>query len=356
MTTIKDVAKLAGVSPATASQALNGRPRVNRDTRQRVIDAAAKLRYAPNLNGRRLARRRAESIAVIPGRNVSTVFSDSFYRAVMGGVTEATQARGYSLVITPAASRGSGQTSLPQILGHGAVDGALVAGVLDEQVLLALRERGLPVVLVDTYLPGVPVPAVMPDYRTGARLATEHLLHLGHRRVGFLGAAVGYPFGWHTYEGYTDALAARGVAQEAGLVRRSAIDVVAATAETAALLHLPAPPTAVFAVTDAMAIGALRAARERGVAVPAGLAVVGMDDIELSAYTDPPLTTVRIAKDELGRLGAERLIGLIEGDDTGPALRFVGGELVVRESCGARSRAASIEGALDRSGSRGLIP
>ena len=149
MTTIKDVARLAGVSPATASQALNGRPRVHSETRQRVVDAATKLRYAPNLNGRRLARRRAESIAVIPGQNVATVFSDSFYRAVMGGVAEATQARGYSLVITPGAWGGAERRDLPGVLGHGAVDGALLAGVIGEGVLLALRQRDLPVVFVD---------------------------------------------------------------------------------------------------------------------------------------------------------------------------------------------------------------
>jgi len=178
------------------------------------------------------------------------------------------------------------------------------------------------------------VPAVMPDYRAGARLGTAHLLALGHRRIAFLGAAVSYPFGWHTYEGYADALGARGVAQHPALVRRCAISVEAATTETADLLALPAPPTAIFAVTDAMAIGALRGARARGVPVPARLAVVGMDDIEMSAYTDPPLTTVRVAKEELGRLAAERLIGLIEGEPTDPALLPVGGELVVRASCG----------------------
>jgi len=334
MTTIKDVARLAGVSPATASQALNGRPRVHAETRRRVVDAALKLRYAPNLHGRRLARRRAESIAVIQGKNLSTVFSDSFYRVVMGGVVEAARARGYSLVITPTSGAGAGGDHRPGILGNGAVDGVLVAGVLEEAALLALRHRGLPLVLVDNYLPGVEVPAVMPDYRAGARLATAHLLALGHRRIAFLGAAVSYPFGWHTYEGYADALGAHGVAQHPPLVRRCAISVEAATTETADLLALPAPPTAIFAVTDAMAIGALRGARARGVPVPARLAVVGMDDIEMSAYTDPPLTTVRVAKEELGRLAAERLIGLIEGEPTDPALLPVGGELVVRASCG----------------------
>src|SRR5436309_8601035 len=119
MATIKDVARLAGVSPATASQALNGRPRVNAETRERVVDAAAKLRYSPNLHGRRLARRRAECVAVVQGRNMSTVFGDSFYRVVLGGAAEATHGRGYSLVITPAPRDGMRPADLVRLIGHG---------------------------------------------------------------------------------------------------------------------------------------------------------------------------------------------------------------------------------------------
>src|SRR5437867_3860097 len=240
MSTIKDVARLAGVSPATASQALNGRPRVNADTRERVVAAAAKLRYSPNLHGRRLARRRAECMAVVQGRNMATVFSDSFYRVVLGGVAETTHGHGYSLVITPAPRDGMRPADLVRLIGHGAVDGALVVGVLEAEWLFALRECGLPVALVDTYLDGSTVPAVVADYRDGARQATAHLLRLGHRRVAFLGAAVTYPFGRETHDGYVDALAAA-VAYDGRLVRRCPIGVEAATAATAALLSEPAP-------------------------------------------------------------------------------------------------------------------
>jgi LacI family transcriptional regulator len=134
-----------------------------------------------------------------------------------------------------------------------------------------------------------------------------------------------------------DALAAAGVAQEPALVRRVEIDVEAATAAAAAWLDLPEPPTAIFAVTDAMAIGVLRAARARGVGVPRPLAVVGMDDIEMSAYTDPPLTTVRIPKEQMGQLAAERLIGLIGGERPATTIESVPGELVMRASCGGRA-------------------
>ena len=219
MVTIRDVARLAGVSPATVSQALNGRGRVDVRTRERVAQAATKLRYVPNLNGRRLARRRAECVAVLQGRNMTTVFNDSFYRVVLGGMAEVTQARGYSLVFTPPAD-GATDADLNRVLGHGTVDGALVLGAVDGALLLALRHRGLPVVLVDNYLPGVDLPAVIPDYQAGARLATEHLLRLGHRRVAFLGAAVSYPFGWQTLEGYGEALAAGTIAQDPALIRQ----------------------------------------------------------------------------------------------------------------------------------------
>lgn len=124
--TIRDVARLAGVSPATASQALNGRGRVDARTRERVARAATQLRYTPNLNGRRLARRRAECIAVVQGRNMTTVFSDSFYRVVLGGVAEAAQVRGYSLVFTPRPVGSTASADLHRMLGHGAVDGELV--------------------------------------------------------------------------------------------------------------------------------------------------------------------------------------------------------------------------------------
>ena len=334
MVTIRDVARLAGVSTATVSQALNGRGRVDVRTRERVAQAASKLRYAPNVSGRRLARRRAECVAVIQGRNMTTVFNDSFYRVVLSGMAEVTQARGYSLVVTPPPAESATHSDLSRVLGHGAVDGVLVAGALDAGLLLAFRHRGLPIVLVDNYLPGVDLPAVVPDYQAGARLATEHLLRLGHRRVAFLGAAVSYPFGSQTLQGYGEALAAHRIVHDPALVRRAEISVDAATAVTRGLLTLPEPPTALFAVTDAMAIGALRAARERGVRVPEGLAVVGMDDIEMSAYIDPPLTTVRVAKDAMGRFAAEWLIGLIEGDAAGQPAPSLPTELIVRGTCG----------------------
>src|SRR5262249_57647401 len=141
MVTIRDVARLAGVSPPTVSQALNGRGRVDVRTRERVAQAATKLRYIPNVSGRRLARRRAECVAVLQGGNMTTAFNDSFYRVVLGGMAEVTPARGYSLVFTPPPADGASEADLHRVLGHGAGDGALGLGALDPTVLLALQAR-----------------------------------------------------------------------------------------------------------------------------------------------------------------------------------------------------------------------
>ncbi len=338
--TIHDVARLAGVSPATASLALNGRPGVASETRLDVLGAAEKLRYVPNVNGRRLANRRADALGVIQGCNMSTLFSDSFYRMVLYGVGEVAQTNGYSLMIAPTIRQGVSQHDFLRAIGRGAVDGVLIVGVPDQPWIPALQEYGLAVVLIDTYLPGSNVPAVVHDYQGGIFTATEHLLNLGHRRIGFVGAAVNYPFGWETHEGYREALSRHGIAYEAALVRRVEIDVEAAAAAAHALRSLPSPPTAVVAVTDAMAIGVLRASRELGLRVPQDLAVVGMDDIELSAHTDPPLTTVRVPKEEMGRVAAQRLIALSRDESIRPEVVVLDGALVIRESCGARHRGA----------------
>ena len=167
--------------------------------------------------------------------------------------------------------------------------------------------------LVDTYLPGMALPAVIPDYQAGARLGTAHLLRLGHRRVALPGRGRAYPFGRQTLEGYGERAGAGAVVHGPGAGPAGRHRGGAGDGGYRSSCALPEPPTALFAVTDAMAIGALRAARERGARVPEDWPWSGMDDIELSGYFDPPLTTVRVAKEEMGRLAAERLIALIEG-------------------------------------------
>ena len=216
------------------------------------------------------------------------------------------------------------------------VDGILIVGVVDAQWVLEVMDAGVPVVLLDNYLPNVPIPAVVNDNTGGAFTATRSLAALGHKRIGFIGAAVDYPFGRETRDGYHQALGDAGLPYDPALELSIPIDVGTARQAGAKLLSIAERPTAVFAVTDMMAFGVIKAARDQGLAIPTDLSVVGMDDIELAAVTDPPLTTVRIRKEEMGRRAALMLLDLIRGNEVDHGVAVLSTNLIVRGTTGGR--------------------
>jgi DNA-binding LacI/PurR family transcriptional regulator len=189
---------------------------------------------------------------------------------------------------------------------------------------------------LDNYSPDLSVPAVVNDNAGGAYTATRHLAALGHTRIGFVGAAVDYPFGRETHEGYTRALRDAGIPVDPALEMRVPIDSEAAQRHAVAFFSLPEPPTAIFAVTDMLALGVMKAAREHGRRIPADLSVAGMDDIDLAVVTDPGLTTIRIRKEEMGRKAAEVLLDLIQGKVVDQKIFTFSNELVVRGTTGER--------------------
>jgi len=333
---LKDVARVAGVSVPTASQALNDRPRVRAETKQRVRDAARRLRYAPHAAARRLILGRSDCVAIVPGTNTRGIFSDLFYRAILSGIGGVFEETPWRMVITPPVPA---TTTVPQFvqMAHAReVDGILIAGVADRAWIREATEAGVPVVLLDNHCAGLAVPAVVNDNAGGAYTATRHLASLGHTRIALVGAAVDYPFGAETHDGYRRALADAGIAPDPDIETRTAVDAGAAYERAAALLALASPPSAVFAVTDAMAFGVIKAVRDRGLRVPDDISVVGMDDIELASITDPPLTTIRIHKEEMGRRAAEVLLKGIRRRRVEPGLIVLANELVVRGTTGGR--------------------
>ena len=328
------MARAAGVSVPTASQALNGRARISAETRRRVADAARRLHYTPHAAARRLILGRSDSVAIVPGSNMTGIFSDLFYRAVLTGVGGVFQDAGYRLLITPPLRSASQPPQFVHMAGGREVDGVLIAGVVDGRWVRETMDAGTPVVLLDNHLPGLRVPAVVNDNAGGASRATRHLADLGHTRIGFVGAAVDYPFGRETHDGYRRALADAGLPLDAALEMLIPIDADRAREAAAALLSRAHPPTAIFAATDLLALSAITVARERGLAIPEDLSVVGMDDIDLAAVTNPPLTTVRIAKEEMGRRAAQMLVDLIAGTAAAPGVVVLPNELIVRGTTG----------------------
>lgn len=327
---------MAGVSLPTASQALNGRARISTLTRERVRDAARRLRYTPHAAARRLKLGRSNSVAIVPGLNMTGIFSDLFYRAVLAGAGSVCEEVGVRMLIAPPLRPASSPPPFVEMAQAREIDGILVAGVVEARWVRAALGAGIPVVILDNFVPGVGAPAVVNDNAGGAYAATRHLLDLGHTRIGFLGAAVDYPFGRETQEGFAAALREAGVDRDPALEALIPVDPDAAFRRSGELLALADRPSAIFAVTDKQALGVMRAAGAAGLHIPSDLSIVGMDDIELAATTDPPLTTVRIRKDVMGATAARILLGLIAGERTARPVTTVANELIIRGTTGGR--------------------
>jgi LacI family transcriptional regulator len=342
---IKDIAEQLGVSLATVSRALNDKPGVADDLRRRVLELAAELDFTPNMAARSLNGARTGAVAFVVHQHGFPLTSDPFYFVILRGVERTLARHGYHVIVTTVGDRENGDEheflkrrsggDELRLVSERRVDGVILAGPdLNASLALSTIQRGLPVVLVDNTLERTPSDSVLCDSRDGARAAVEHLLSHGHERVAFAGGPTAWVSTRERQAGYEEAM------REAGL----ATDVIHETATTistglSAGRKLFGPPgihqrpSAVFAVNDAMALGVIRAAREAGLRVPEDLAVVGFDDIDMAEAADPPLTTVRIAKELMGELAARQLLELIHTERQLPVKSVVATTLVVRVSC-----------------------
>jgi LacI family transcriptional regulator len=340
VSTIREVAARSGVSVATVSRVLNGYADVSAETRQRVMSAARKLDYTPNSAARRLVRRRSQLVGVVlETREPHPDLQHPFFLEVLVGLKHALGADGYDVLLFAHEQPGAGvgPDGFARRARHHGVDGIVALAVDDaeEPELQKLIASGTPVVAVDLELAGPRASYVASDSLGGARLAVRHLHRLGHTRIATI---TGLP---HTKPARDRLLGYRAELQELGLPNRPEYEptgdfyVESGEAAMRALLALPEPPTAVFAASDMMAVGAIKAAEEAGLSCPDDIAVVGFDDIQLAELVSPALTTVRQDKRGLGATAATSLVRLIDDADAAPHVSMLPVELVVRESCGA---------------------
>ncbi len=341
--TLADVAQAAGVSPATVSMALNESPLVRSATRARILETAQRLGYTRHPMARRLAMRKSDCLCVAFAAGPENVF----YWEVMRGIMEAAEREGYRLSFsTPHAATAAADAELPAI-DPADIDGILVLNWHDRYVVQHVLSFGVPVVLIDASGDYADVPAVDNDDRRGIYLGVEYLLNLGHRRIGFLGTSLTAPFGREVWQGYLEAIAAANLSIDPHLLVTGDFTMEGGVAAAETLLALADPPSAIMVVTDEMAIGVMRAAQRHGLAIPADLTVMGMDDIHLAALVEPPLTTVRIDRHALGLRATEMLIGMIRRTYDGPLKVVLPPYIVARASCSvpAQVRDVAIGGA-----------
>ncbi|HEV2871068.1 MAG TPA: LacI family DNA-binding transcriptional regulator [Actinomycetota bacterium] len=331
--TLEQVAALAGVSRATVSRVVNGSPKVSPAVRAQVERAVAKLGYVPNRAARSLVTRRADSVALVVSEPHARFFSEPFFAGMVRGVSAALAETGVQLLLLIAQALPD-RGWLERYVVGGHVDGVLLASLHGDDPLPGTLERaGVPAVLigrpVDQAAPGSYVDA---DNRGGAGKAVGHLARRGRRRIATITGSLDMGVGQDRLEGYRDGLAAAGLAGAGGLVETGDFTEEGGAAAMSRLLERPGDPVdAVFAASDLMAAGALRALRAAGRRVPEDVAVVGFEDSAVARYAQPPLTTVRQPIEEMGRQATRLLLAQVAGEAGGMHL-ILDTELVVRAS------------------------
>jgi LacI family transcriptional regulator len=331
--TIRDIASLAGVSIATVSRVLNDRPDVAPETREAVLEVVRQQAFATNRSARSLSGGRTGLVGM-----TTPMVQAAYFALVLSGASEALYEQDMRAIVCPTLHQHEREVTLLDRLVHGTTDGAIIQ--LPEESsdeLKALLDQGYPVVVVDPRLPlDEDIPCVSAAHAAGARAATNHLLALGHRRI----AAITGPKGWVATEerrnGYHAALAAAGVLPHAELEVEGHWRIPHGFAAASVLLDLEPQPTAIFAFNDNMAIGAMQAARERGLRVPDDLSIVGFDDLEEAALVTPALTTVRQPLAEMGRMAVSLLLRLLDKQRVETLRIELATKIVVRDSTAAR--------------------
>jgi DNA-binding LacI/PurR family transcriptional regulator len=329
--TLEQVAALAGVSRATVSRVVNGSPKVSPGVRAQVERAVAKLGYVPNRAARSLVTRRADSVALVVSEPHSRFFSEPFFAGMVRGVSAALAETGVQLLLLIAQELAD-RARLERYVIGGHVDGVLLASLHGDDPLPGSLERaGVPVVLVGRPAGTAPASWVDADNRGGARKAVDHLVRGGRRRIATIAGPQDMGVGLDRLDGYRDGLAAAGLAA-AELVEAGDFTEEGGAEAMGRLLGRPGPPVdAVFAASDLMGAGALRALRAAGRRVPEDVAVVGFEDSAVARYAQPPLTTVRQPIEEMGRQATRLLLAKVAGQAGGMHL-VLDVELVVRSS------------------------
>jgi LacI family transcriptional regulator, galactose operon repressor len=340
--TSHDVARLASVSRTTVSYVLNNSDSgiaISEATRQRVLDAARDLGYHPNAAARSLRRQRAGVVGLVTYDTSNRMGSNAFMWLVMDGVLSELGPTGVRLIVEAASD--DRPDPCVSLVREGHVDGLIVTGARPENTeLRVLHAEGTPIVLWGR-LSGSDLPYVDIDNVAAARTAVEHLLDLGHTRVGCITNAppLTDTAAADRLEGFRSALESRGLSFEESLVRSGHFDERSGLSAMTSLLERPDRPTAVFVASDEVALGALKAAKIAGVRVPDDLAIVGFDDLSIATFVEPALTTVRVPAGEIGSVAARVLLAAIS---TSTSLRepaqVLTTELIVRDSSGPPQR------------------
>lgn len=334
--TIKDVAKKAGVSITTVSFVLNNRTDVviSEEVKKRVIKVAREMDYHPSAMAAGLAGKRTRNLGVIFYQQ-DYIISNPFYSFIIGGIVKETNDKGFNLFFTYVETAYDGYQSLPKIIREKNVDGIIVIGRTEPKMVSDIKDRRIPVVAIDNFPALTGIDTIQINNKQGSIVAVEHLINLGHKHIGLLTMENKRPSIEEREEGWKAAHFKNNLPLNKDFIFESKkLSFGAAHEKVKEVLKKNKKMTALFCVNDEMAAGALRAAHELGRKVPGDLSVVGFDNILLSFYTDPALTTVSAPKEYMGKLAVARLLEIIENKESPARRQEVPIELIIRDSTG----------------------
>ena len=333
---LKDIADELGISVTTVSRALAGYSDVAEETRRRVQQAAGDLGYYPNLTARRLQKQRTDTLGFIMP-TFGPRFSDPFFSEFIAGIGTEAAVHDYDLLVSTHAPDSEGERGAYGRAARGGwVDGLIVVRTReDDQRVKVLCEHNFPFVAFGRTDCALDFPYVDEDSVAGMRLLTQHLIDLGHRRIGFIAPPSGLMFGRYRLRGFQETMASNGLAVEPEWVAHGDMTQRGGAEVAEHLLGIAPRLTAIICSNDLMAIGAINRIQSLGLQVGQDVAVGGFDDIPLAAYVTPPLTTIHQPIYEIGRQACAMLIDVLNGRSGSDAQRLLTPSLVIRESSGA---------------------
>jgi len=330
-TTIRDVAAFAGVSVGTVSAVINQSSTVADATRQRVLDGVAKLKYQPNNSAQSLRHRRVSAIGLI-----LPDLQNAFFSSVAEGVQLGAEESDVLVVLCMTWARADREQYYAQTLQSARLDGVIYlsgSGIPSPDLLQLAKSRQI--LFVDECLPGVDIPFISAENRSGARAVAKHLLAFGHRHIGIIGGPARLWTSEQRLAGYREAIAAAGLNPDAAPTMAGDYDEASGYRIAKELIHgSKSPLTAVLCANDLMAIGAMKFCRDSGMRIPNDISITGFDNIPASSLTDPALTTVAQPGRDMGRAAAQLLLHQIKGIARPPMTEF-GTELCIRNSTAA---------------------
>ncbi len=328
MVTIKDIAQVVGVSPSTVSRALNDSPLINEATKNRIRRVAKELGYERNELARGLVKGSSGTVGVI-----LPDITNPFFAEIIKGAEEVVRNRGFGVVLCTTEGFPGREREYLQLLRRKRVDGLIIASVtVDDPYLAELQRAHVPFVLVSRLSERIDAPYVVVDDKEGGRLAMEHLVELGHRKIAYIGGPANVHSSRKRMEAYREVLEAQGIRFRRRWAVFAAFTQEAGHTVGKALLSEDERPTAIFAANDLIALGVMEAAEELGLAIPEDLSLVGYNNIVYAALPRIQLTTVAQPACEMGRIAAHYLLGVCTGQGQEKLRCVLPPRLVVRKT------------------------